>query len=1250
MFGLPGYQITEIIYAGTDKIICRGLDDRKQPVIIKTFGTKNPCVSAINSLRREKDLLETLDRLKILKFYDRAFPSTAVGNRNSETELPILILENFGDRSLEQLIRLQTISLEKFLLLAIALTDSLRELHQRQIIHHNIHPAIIAIDSNRDRLQLLDYSFASLSTDTPPDRNALQTTFAYLSPEQLVREDRAIDYRSDLYSLGVIFYQMLTGTLPFFCSESDKLINFHLFQIPSAPNKLKPEIPEVISAIVMKLLAKTAENRYQSAAGLKLDLERCWLQFNQVGAIDFFALEIDSSTQQLIVSLPRLVLTNENLQQRVRVCNLEIQAALTQKLPQKTIEMGLKALTAIGISLKQESPSSLDFDRLINLPEINEPELIAILQLFNKIYSAASLVDSDLVPQVTFSAIDFCFNRGNCLEAAIAYANHACYLYGSNQNFDLGERFARLSLQIVTELNDPIAKSILSNLLKSRIGHWREHLKATIDPLEKALQIEDNREELFFERTVFVYCSNLFFLGESLVDLTDKYSSCLENLQQLARQECFVYVQISQQLILNLRNCQGDCEALAAAACPPLRGVSCRATAGKCAAPAGDRSSTNEQNFQKITALVLEKESERPLVIFYAYLINFILDYLFKESSVLMNTEKCQQFKKHISGSILVAIYNFYYSLSLLAQYKFLDFDRQQNCLKIIEKNQTDLKKWTGNCPSNFQHKYDLIEAEKARALQNNWQAVELYDRAIQKAKEQGYVQEEALANELAAEFYLEYNKEKIAKTYLIDACQNYLKWGAIAKAKQLKEKYAQLLASVAIDASDVVQQSTHQPDKKEDLNILDLASVIKGYQTISQEIILENLLEKLIQLLLKISGAQKGFLILKRKEKFIIEIAAAIVKEKIVITRQAIPANLSQQIAMSVINDVITTGQAILFCSNKNSFVSSKKELKKSIICCPIIQEKQTLAIIYLENKQKNFQNESLELVKLISKQAGILIKNSLLYQNLEQSTITKKIIQQFRRAIQKEKEVNEVKTHFICMTSHEFRTPLTTILSSTELLEHYGHNWEQDKKQIHFDKIQKAVARITNLLDDILLINQVELDKLKFQPVCLDLVKFFQNVVDENSVKLDRNKYQLIFSTKAASLLVCIDEKLIRYMLNSLLSNAIKYSPKGGAIELSLITKNEHILFIVKDRGIGIPQEDYKNLFNIFYRAQNVGTIPGVGLGLSLVKKCVELHNGKINFISKLGEGSEFIVEIPADSNNTDRQVNWERTIPCL
>ncbi|MGL5804696.1 MAG: hypothetical protein ACRC11_04525, partial [Xenococcaceae cyanobacterium] len=619
---------------------------------------------------------------------------------------------------------------------------------------------------------------------------------------------------------------------------------------------------------------------------------------------------------------PILVVSNENLQQRVRVCDREIQAALAQKLPQQTLEMGLKALTAIGISLKQESPSSLDFDRLVNLPEISEPELITVLQLLNKIYRAASLVDSELIPQITFSAIDFCFERGNCLEAAIAYANHACYLYESNQNFDLGEKFARLSWQIAIELNDPIAKSMLANLLKARIGHWREHLKVTIEPLEKALQVELNDEDLlFFERTVFAYCSNLFFLGKSLVDLTDKYNSCLQTLQKLDLQECFIYVQISQQLIFNLRNCHGD------------------------------GSPTYEQNFQKIIAIVLEKESDRPQLIFYVYLIKFILDYLFQEPSALVNAEKCQQLQQQISGSILVAIYNFYHSLILLAGYKSIESEQQKNYLNIIEKNQINLKKWADHCPSNFQHKYDLIEAEKARVLQNHYRAIELYDKAIQKAKEQGYLQEEALANELAAEFYLEYNKEKIAKTYLIDACQNYLKWGAIAKVKQLKEKYPQLLALVAIDASDASEQSTHKPDKKEDLNILDLASVIKGYQTISQEIILENLLEKLIQLLLKISGAQKGFLLLKRKEKFIIEIAAAIVEKKIVITRQAIPANLSQHLSMSVIDNVITTKQAVLLSNNNNSSISTQNKLHKSILCCPIINKKQILGIIYLEN-----------------------------------------------------------------------------------------------------------------------------------------------------------------------------------------------------------------------------------------------------------------------------------------------------------
>ena len=235
-----------------------------------------------------------------------------------------------------------------------------------------------------------------------------------------------------------------------------------------------------------------------------------------------------------------------------------------------------------------------------------------------------------------------------------------------------------------------------------------------------------------------------------------------------------------------------------------------------------------------------------------------------------------------------------------------------------------------------------------------------------------------------------------------------------------------------------------------------------------------------------------------------------------------------------------------------------------------------------------------------------------------------------ELRLALEKEKEVNELKSRFISMTSHEFRTPLTTILSSAELLQYNSHKWPQEKKVVHFERIHSNIQHLVELLNDVLIIGQAEAGKLEFNPEPLDLVQFCCSLVEDLQLSAG-SKHTISFSCQYPELECCLDEKVLRHILTNLLSNAIKYSPTGSKVNFELACQNGQAIFQIQDFGIGIPEEDQQHLFESFHRAKNVVNIPGTGLGLAIVKRSVDLCGGEISFKSEVGVGTTFIVTIP-------------------
>jgi len=237
---------------------------------------------------------------------------------------------------------------------------------------------------------------------------------------------------------------------------------------------------------------------------------------------------------------------------------------------------------------------------------------------------------------------------------------------------------------------------------------------------------------------------------------------------------------------------------------------------------------------------------------------------------------------------------------------------------------------------------------------------------------------------------------------------------------------------------------------------------------------------------------------------------------------------------------------------------------------------------------------------------------------------------VQSLQQEQAKQLELSALKTRFVAMTSHEFRTPLSVIMSSAELLEAYAERWPHGKKAEHFARIRGAALGMTRMLDAILMIGKSDAGALRCETQRLEIGSFCADVV-EYMAQADPECRRIVYHGPLHATTVCADRALLKQVLENLLSNAIKYSPDGSPVLCEVACQSRELCVRVVDHGIGISRADQLRLFETFQRGSNVGSIGGTGLGLAVVGRAVQLHGGVVSVRSDLGAGSEFEVRIP-------------------
>jgi PAS domain S-box-containing protein len=253
---------------------------------------------------------------------------------------------------------------------------------------------------------------------------------------------------------------------------------------------------------------------------------------------------------------------------------------------------------------------------------------------------------------------------------------------------------------------------------------------------------------------------------------------------------------------------------------------------------------------------------------------------------------------------------------------------------------------------------------------------------------------------------------------------------------------------------------------------------------------------------------------------------------------------------------------------------------------------------------------------------------------------TQRKRAEEELVRTLEREKELSQLKSNFVSMVSHEFRTPLGIIQSSAELLGDFHHKMPADEREEQLKSITRNTRRMAAMMEEVLVLSRLDAGKLEFQPAALDLSGFCRRVVDEVLSATNR-RCVIELSLSSVPPEAEADERLLGHIFTNLLSNAAKYSEAGATVHFSVERNGRDAVCVVRDHGIGISEHDQQQLFKAFHRGSNVGSRPGTGLGLVLVKRCAELHGGRVQLNSKIGEGTTVTVRLPVFGANHEKDI---------
>ncbi|MEG3924914.1 AAA family ATPase [Microcoleus sp. T3_D1] len=1018
------------------------------------------------------------------------------------------------------------------------------------------------------------------------------------------------------------------------------------------------------------LTANSWENQYELTLGLHTEAAEAAYLCGDFDGMEELASVVESCAKMLL--------------DKVKVYEVQMQACMAQNKLQEALNTGLQVLKLLGVEFPSEpNPSDIGqalgetaailnekrIEDLIELPQMREPYKLAAIRLLSSIFATAYLAAPALLPLTVCKQVQLSVQYGNASVSPFAYANYGFLLCGVVGDIDSGYQFGQLALSLVSKLNSQEIKAKTAFIVNFLIRPCKEHLKETLEPLMSAYSSGMETGDMEYAAyNLLQYSCSAYYSGKELTVLEREIARNRDAIDKIQQKKPLNYIEIYWQSILNLLGkSQNSCI---------LKG----------------------EAYDEHIKLPVYQQTNDQVGFAYIYLHKFFLFYWFeKYSEAIDNIALAENYLNAVIGMPVVPVFHFYDSLVRLAVYSDTPQSEQQKLLDRVQANQEKMQKWAHHAPMNHLHKFYLVEAERHRVLNQKIEAVEMYDKAIALAQENEYINEEAVAHELAAKFYLEWGKEKLAKPYLIDAYYAYARWGAKAKIDHLEQRYPELLA-VILQQERTRQnptETTHTSSSESSLSntnrtiigstssleLVDLPTVIKAFQALSSEIELEQLLTTLMQVVVQNAGAQTGALILEEGGKWRVAVHCTNRQD---CDLESLLVEESKAIPLNIINYVKRTKEILVFdrASTQTTWAGDPYIIEhqpKSVLCTPILHQGKVMGILYLENNLTTgaFTRDRVAILNILCSQAAISLQNARLYQQSQEYAQKLELYLQDLKQMQLQLVQGEKMSalgNLVAGVAHEINNPVGFIASNLQpaieyvgdlfnLIDLYQEKFpnpggeieaeieDMDLEYLREDlpkligSMKEGVDRIRNISTSLRTFSRADSDR----PVSFNIHDGLESTLLILKHRLKASEFRpaiaVVKDYGNLPLVKCFPGQLNQVFMNVLANaiDALEESNKGRSfgeikalpnqitVQTALSESNNQVLIRIKDNGVGMSPEVKENIFNHLFTTKSVGQ--GTGLGLSIAHQIVvEKHGGTLVVNSSLGQGSEFVISIPA------------------
>ncbi|WP_228061764.1 trifunctional serine/threonine-protein kinase/ATP-binding protein/sensor histidine kinase [[Phormidium] sp. LEGE 05292] len=671
---------------------------------------------------------------------------------------------------------------------------------------------------------------------------------------------------------------------------------------------------------------------------------------------------------------------------KVKIYEIQIAAQTAQSQMLEAVAVGREALSQLGVELPStpdeaqigkvlqdlaNQQSGNDLSALVNLPSMTNPTAQAAMQILGVLFTPVLQGMPGLLPLLGATMVQLSLQFGNAPASVVGYALHGMVLCAFLSEIETGYGFGRLALALLERLNAQGTKSLTLTLFGAFIQHHQEALRTTLPMLKNGYTAGmETGDFLSAGYSLISYVNIAVFAGVDLDTLASEFAAYSAALAQMKQDSAHFHSNAVRQTVQNLRETVNQPDYLIGTIY--------------------DETVTlpKHQQDKDLTSLAL------------VYIYKLLLAYCFGNYQAAFDyITQSKSYLMAVSGLVFIPAFHFYAALTYLALFPTQPQTEQAELLAAIATHQTTLHQWAHNAPMNYLHKWYLVEAERCRVLGEKVAASECYDRAIALAIEHQFIHEAALANELAAKFYLEWGKQRIAQEYMTEAYYGYARWGAKAKVADLEKRYPQLLAAIlqqtraalcvneTVFALGSVTSISSATSSSSVSDTLDLAAILKASQTISGEIELSKLLSSLLSIVIENAGAHKCVFMLMLDDRLLIKGSITTASKPVIL--QSLPIEESQDIPHKLIYKVKHDRQTVvLLDASADPTLANDpyiiRQQPKSILCSPILHQGKLMGILYLENNLVTgaFTHERVELLNLLCAQAAISLENAQLYE----------------------------------------------------------------------------------------------------------------------------------------------------------------------------------------------------------------------------------------------------------------------------